>query len=913
LKKSIFIIALLALVAGAGYFYYYQQDFGKRVDIWQLVPGHAIFAYENKNTVVQWNNLLESPVAKTYMKLPGFAHFGSAMLSLDSLSGKKGLIDKLFRNHEFLVTAHIISSTDFDFLFFLDQGAEVNKNALKKILKDLEKGRIYHHGKRMFQGIEIKELKSSGTGAVFSYIIYKDIFIGSYTSFLIEDVIRNINQSFSDSFSSKISTLKDLSKLENDDGNLYIDMARMPEFLSLFISPDLKDELHALSNFGDDIYFDVKVTDNEILLNGISTAGTDQQKQFLNIFKNQYAQQLKLTSIVPNQTAFLFSMTFSDFIKWHEKLSRYWLLNNEEQYKKHELFGETYQFDYEWIDNEMGLAVEEPLAGDMSDRLLFIRIKNEDDALKAMKLFSDQYIQKTGDSLFTENYNGYKIIQLGYEELPEALLGPIFHGFSNTYFTVYKKYLVMANSMRGVKHFINDQENENVWGKSVRHSLFLENTLGESSISLLVNTRTYWLILLQKLNEEWKKVFENYQSPIRSFDLLAFQVSNLENRFYTSVSIAHHKVEEKPRTHDRFTIVQQTSTQWPILTKPFIVRNFNNKKLEVLVQDEHNKLYLISNQGKVIWSDSLNGHIKSKVFQIDYYKNKKLQYLFATENQVHLIDRNGKKVAGFPIRMKKGVIIDYLNVIDYDQTKKYRIMVADVEGNIYLYDKTKKNLEGWTPRKLGGKLACRPFHLRIKGGDCIIALQENGRLNVIKRRGNMYKGFPVEFDAGFSSPVFVETGNDFGSTKLITISKNGEIIKVNLRGKILEKTQLYKPVKESTYRLVPDALSKDFIIVRQDYNALSFLDKKGNTIFEQNFITSGDLEVQYYNFSTDNKIFIITDLEQEFSYIFNKEGELFNLEPMESSDQVALIYSSKRKEYTFYKVFDNNYYVISYK
>lgn len=903
----------MALVVGTGYFYYYQQDFGKRIDIWQLVPGHAIFAYENKNTVFHWNKRLESPVADTYMKLPGFYHFGSAMANLDSLSGKKGLLDKLFRNNEFLVTAHIISSTDFDFLFFLDQGGEGGKNALKKILKDLKKWRIYHHGNRMFQGIEIKELKKEGTNEVFSYIIYKDIFIGSYTSFLVEDVIRNINQSFGDSFSSRISTLKGLSKLENDDGNLYIDFARMPEFLSLFISPELKDDLHSLSNFGDDIYFDVKVTDSEILLNGISTAGSDQQKQFLSIFKNQYAQQLKVTRIVPNQTAFLFSVTFSDFLKWHEKLNQYWLSNDEEQYKNIELFEETYQFDYSWIDDEIGLAVEEPLSDDMADRLLFIKTKNRNDAIETMQSFSDQYVKKTGDSLFIENFNGYKIVQLGYEELPEALLGSMFHGFINTYFTVYKKYLVMANSMRGLKHFINDIENENVWGKSVRHSLFLENTLGESSISLLVNTQTYWQILMQKLNKKWIQVFETYQLPLQSFDLLAFQVSNLENRFYTSVSIAHHKVEEKPRTHDRFSIVRQTSTQWPIVCRPYIVRNFNSKKLEVLVQDEHNKLYLITNRGQVVWSDSLEGRIKSKVFQIDYYKNKKLQYLFATKHKVHLIDRNGNNVAGFPIRMKKGVTIDYLNVIDYDQTKKYRIMVADVEGNIYLFDKAKKNLDGWTPRKLGGKLACKPFHLRIKGGDCIIALQENGRLNVMKRRGNMYKGFPVEFDAGFDSPMFVETGNDFSSTKLIAISKNGEIIKVNLNGKILERTQLYKPVKESTYRLVPDALNKDFIIVRQDYNALSFLDKKGDTIFEQNFITSGNLKVQYYNFSTYNKIFIVTDLEQEFSYIFNKEGELFNLEPLESSDQVALIYSSKRKEYTFYKVFDNSCYVISYK
>lgn len=913
MKKPIFIIALVALITAAGFYYYNQQEYGKRIDIWQLVPGHAIFVYENKNTVVHWNNIMGFPVGKTLIKYPGISHFDATMVQLDSLSGKKGLLDKAFRNREFLMSAHIISSTDFDFLFFLDQGAEGGKNAFGRIMKDLGKEKAYSHGKRVFQDIEITELKSKNSDEVFSYIMYDDIFIGSYTPFLLEDVIRNINQSFGDSFKSRINSLKGLSKLENDEGNLYIDLARMPEFFSLFTKQEIKKELQAIMQFADDIYLDVKVTGNEILFNGVSTAGNGQNMQFLNVFNHQFAQAVKITHIVPNQTAYLFDMTFSDFSKWHESLNRYWLSVNKEQYQKFESFGETYQFNYDWIDNEMALAVQEPLAGDQPDRLLFIKSKNENDALGSMLAFSDQYIKKTGDSLFTENYNGHKIIQLGYKELPETILGSMFHGFSNTYFTVYDKYLVMANNMRGVKQFINDLENENVWGKSIRHSLFLENTLGESSISLMVNTLTYWQILKQKLNKTWLKVFEDHQVPFHSFDLIAFQVSNLEERYYTSISIGHHKVEEKPRTHDRFRVLQEVNTGSEIVTKPFIVKNHNTNRLETLIQDDHNKLYLISNQGRILWSDSLDGRIQSQVHQIDYYKNRKLQYLIATKDKIHLIDRNGKFVAGFPIRMKKGVEIDYLNVIDYDQTKKYRIMVADVDGNIYLFDKNKRNLKGWTPRKIDGKLASAPFHLRIKGGDCIIALQENGQLNVMNRRGNMYKGFPVGFNARFSSPLFVETGNDFGTTKLIAVSTSGEIIQVNLKGRIVKKTQLYKPVKESTYKLVPDALKKDFIIVRQDYNALSFLDKKGETIFEQNFITSGNLVVQYYNFSTDNKIFIVTDVEQEFTYIFNKEGELFNLEPMESNQPVGLMYFSKEKRYKIYKVFSNKYNVISYR
>ncbi len=913
MKKPLFIVALIALITAAGFFYYFEHDYGKRVDIWQLVPGHAVFAYENKNTIVHWNKLMQTQVGATLKKLPGFARFEENMVKLDSLSGKKGVLDKVFHNREFLVTAHVISSTGFDFLFFLDQGTGEENHAFEVVMKDLEKSGIYRHGRRVFQGIKIYELKKRNSDEIFSYIIYEHVFIGSYTPFLVEDVIRNINQSYTDNFSNRIQALRGLTKLENDEGNLYIDLEKMPGFFALFTEPAMKEELRSIMRFAGDIYFDVKVTGDELLLNGVSTTDTGGNGYFLDVFKNQFAQPVNITGLVPNQTAYLFIMSFSDFRKWFDALNRYWLSADKEHYADLEKFGETYQMSYDWIDNEIALAVQEPLAGDPPDRLLFIRCKDTGEASGAMADFSARYIAETGDSLFTENYNGFRIIQLGYEELPATWLGPMFRNFSNSYYTFYGKYLVVGNSMRGIKQFINDQENENVWGKSVRHSLFLENTLGESSVSLMINTATYWPILNEKLNNRWKDIFKAYRTTLESFDLLAFQVSNLENRYYTSVSIGHHKVEERPRTHDRFKVVRSVNTRSNIVTRPFIVRNHNNNRLETLVQDDHHLLYLISNQGEILWTDSLDGRIRTKVFQIDYYKNRKLQYLFATENKIYLIDRKGNAVAGFPIHMKKKVRIEYLNVIDYDQTKKYRFMVADEGGNIYLFDKNKKNLQGWTPRKLGGKLACRPFHLRIKGGDCMIALEENGRFDVMKRRGNMYKGFPVELGVRFDSPLFVEAGNDFGSTHLIAVSTGGEIIRVNLKGKVTGRKQLYKPVKESTYRLVPDALKKDFIIVRQDYNALSFLDKSGNKIFEQHFITSGNLAVQYYNFSTDNKIFIVTDLEQEFTYIFNKKGELFNLEPMESHGPIGLIYSSKERKYTIYKVFGNQYNVISYK
>src|SRR5690606_36184121 len=126
-------------------------------------------------------------------------------------------------------------------------------------------------------------------------------------------------------------------------------------------------------------------------------------------------------------------------------------------------------------------------------------------------------------------------------------------------------------------------------------------------------------------------------------------------------------------------------------------------------------------------------------------------------------------------------------------------------------------------------------------------------------------------------------------------------ISVNLQGDVLKREQLYKPSKESKFWLVQDALEKTYLILRQEYNNLSFITPKGDILFEKNIIGSSELNVQYYFFSADRQLVVVNDLEQEFSYIFNQSGDLINLEPIESSHPVSIVYYSRDNTYHIYK------------
>jgi len=905
LKKT-FILFFVLLIGAAGIYYYFTEIHHRKIDSWLLVPSNAIIAYENSSLIDNWNRIIDRSVWKTMKKMPFFEQWEAGLSEADSVTGKDGTLDKLFRKSRFIISTHIISSNEIDFLFNLDLQDQSGKSTFDRIIRGIQKDYDMIAKSRTYLGFELKELQRKSDKTTFTYFIYENVVVGSYTPFLVEDVVRTVADGLEESFKSQITSLGNISKLENDEGNIYIDYAKLPDLLATLLNKQPDDEIKQFTRFSGDTYLDVKITDSEILLNGVTTVELASNKSFIGTFRNQNPGRIRVTDIIPNSTAVLYHVFFSDFDEWKSQLTKYWSATAPDQLDRYLDFESKYDLSFDWLSGEAANAILETPNKEDPDQLTFIGINDKDAVFKELGVFAEKLGEELNDSVYLEIYNEIPIIQLPFKDFPSILMGTYFSGYENSFVTIFDDYLVVGNSMQVVKSFLNDVENDNIWGKSVRQSIFLENTLSEANFSMMINTSLCWRTIVNNLDERWAEIFNAYELPLKSFDLLSLQVSNLDQRFYTSIAIGHQEKKAIKKNDSRLEKEQSVYTISPITSKPYIVRNHNNNKFEVLVQDSSNILYQISNGGVILWGDSLMKPITTAIHQVDFYRNKKLQYLFATKDQLHLLDRNGDYVENYPIKLEEGVEAQFLSVIDYDNSRRYRFMLVDQKGDIYLYDKNGKNLEGWTPRALGESLAIPGFHIRVRGGDCMIAMQKNGILNVMNRRGQMYPGFPLELKIPEVSDVFVSIGNDFTSTKLITISEEGELIEVNLKGQILKREQLYKPTKESRFWLVKDALKKTFVIARQEYNKISFLDNKGETIFEKSLISSGELATQYYNFNSDHQVFVVLDEEQEFVYLYNPAGETYNFEPLECGFPVGILYSAKSSEYQLYKCYYNN-------
>lgn len=147
---------------------------------------------------------------------------------------------------------------------------------------------------------------------------------------------------------------------------------------------------------------------------------------------------------------------------------------------------------------------------------------------------------------------------------------------------------------------------------------------------------------------------------------------------------------------------------------PFEVINSGTGGKNLLAQQANNYLSLKEMDGKGVWSVPFDAPLCGAVESIDYYANGKIQWLFAAGSSLHLLDRLGRFVNGFPVDLGKEVLLGPA-VFDFTGAKGYTAMVLHKDNTIGMY-----NLHGVKPDQWLGiapdeKVIALPELLKLGG------------------------------------------------------------------------------------------------------------------------------------------------------------------------------------------------------
>ena len=342
-------------------------------------------------------------------------------------------------------------------------------------------------------------------------------------------------------------------------------------------------------------------------------------------------------------------------------------------------------------------------------------------------------------------------------------------------------------------------------------------------------------------NQENKFDFFQLDSTDAVLDLYKiFQLKEGNNLASINGVISNYRDDSK---NSEIELKFETSISNEIILGPLIVKNHTNNKNEVFIQDSENIIYLINDNGQIEWTKKINDRVIDEVKQIDSYKNGRLQYVFATQNSLHVIDRKGRDVGKFPLKFNDQ-ITKPVSVFDYDNNKNYRLLITQ-NDELFMFDSKGNRVRGFDYNKKS-KIITKPEHFRISNKD-IIVFKTSDDLKILNRRGKVR--IKINEDYNYSKDEIFQYQNS-----LLTTTANNNIVKIDMNGNSKEVYSMsfngkYVSDKKTIYTLQKNILSnskKNIEIQFGKYENFNAISNKKNTL------------INIYD-SQNNKLYLFDD------------------------------------------------------
>lgn len=727
---------------------------------------------------------------------------------LESSSSYENLSDKLS------VLKHLKTEDDIYVSLFKDNRDSLQFSVISKLKDNLfDIDSLPNHSIEILNYRSMTITKSSVDNHVLFSVIKDSIFIGATT----EDLLNNTLES------PKIHPQLEALINSSSEGNqlsVLINKKKDNDIRSLFINTDI-----TTKNLTDYLFFDADINQNEMLINGV-TRSSDSSLKLIDAFKNTIPQENQLAQITPANSDGFLSLTFNSFNVFHDNLKAIQSLDS--------------------INSHPFLF----------DNLIEVGTIHESNAQAIVLNSLDIYITKDAllnDQDIIETYRGIDILSFSNPELFNQVFNPFINYTDADKYCIIDSFILFSDSLDLLQNIISSYKNQTTYSSRAHYNLLQEKFSDEASILSVVNSNTLGKLLNRNLNDSL------------NFKLDQYQTSGIQ--FIYDSNFAHVNVviqKAKKRVYEN-SISESSSIKLDadLLNKPQLVSNHITKEKDIVVQDINNNLYLISNNGKILWKKQLQGAVLGDIQQIDMYKNGRLQLAFATSNRVYVLDRNGKDVAPFPLKFNDA-ITQPLSVFDYDNNKKYRLLVTQSKEVIML-DAKGKSVKGFKFKQAADNIIHQPQHIRIGRKDYLLFKTAN-KLYILDRTGKTRVTPKNSFN--YSQEAMYYYNGNFATTttdgKLITIDTKG-----NTSTQDLNLNNSHELVTTSKTLV---ALSDNKLRIKQ------------NT-YELDYGNYSEPEIFYIN----DKIYVtITDIQTQKVYLFDSNAKLLSNFPVYGTSQIDM-------------------------
>jgi hypothetical protein len=593
-----------------------------------------------------------------------------------------------------------------------------------------------------FRGQSLLNLKFSN-GQKITIAKYKNLLLLSRLSLFVEYAIDAVSdkQGLSPNHAIVLPSSK-------QNANIHIKGSLLATFTEVF-SPFARKDVASLNKMFDWTSLKLSGDSSALMLQGRLNAA-DGNALFQALVRQDLAPASHIDEVLPDNIAILHYIGADGLKSLCSKLSS----SKHKAFKKHIL---------PWVKHDMGLFITDPADEKyLKDAYALVQCTDTSKALKLLRAYQADVKEPTNFHL------DYRIDRLSANDVFETVFGPSLSLINAPYYTAIDDYIVFANSLDGLKLWIDKHNFGLVLHNDQRYQTLLARLPERAHYRFLAfPSRCIQLVKAYtrpELRDPVLKAFEACQN----FEPFSINCVGQGRRFDLSVVGIPDTVKTK----------QTASIAWRVelLAKahlaPNLVVNHQSGKQEIIIQDSTKRLYLIGNDGVLRWSKVIDDLILSDIYQVDYFDNGYLQYVFNTKSKIYMLDYLGNEVyepISIPVGAAKGMLVTNLGL-------GHRFFVGSLNANVFGYKSDGSPLEGWSPQTLPSPLAT-PMKVYKDGA--------NYKLAAINQGGNLYNYNRSGAQAGPLVNVgtdIVNWGIDAEHKRIAVCQSSGSVVAANYQG-----------------------------------------------------------------------------------------------------------------------------------
>ncbi|HEX2396152.1 MAG TPA: DUF3352 domain-containing protein, partial [Bacteroidales bacterium] len=735
---------------------------------------------ENNNPI--WNELRQ---------LPLFSKINLQLKFIDSLAGLNPDVNQIISNPPLFISLHLTGKDRISAMHIFRLPARISHKDLKAFISSqvLNKGTITA---RKYEGTEINEVMLLDKSSVgnFHFAVYRNILMLSFSATVLEDAIRQLASgvTFADDpgFKRIYATAG-----KNVDANVFINFNEFPKSLSSFIRAEHKSELRRTRDFADWAELDLNPLSEMLLMNGFVNS-TDSVPKTASILVKQSPRKILADEVLPSSVSAFFALALSEPEKYFDDYRE--LLRNEGRLASYantlqsvnNAYGTRFPEDFiEIMDQEIALAIDGNFTEATGAGVFFlVKIKSRTQAEAKFRSIVTAIAEaetKTVDSFITPyRFDAdltFAIYELPVRKLISKVFGPAFAILDKHYFVVLDNYMVFSNSVESLKSFISDFILNRTLVNDQAYKEFKRNLSPRSNLFFYCDLSRSQPFFSEYLNPSVSEAWQKNLSVFQKIRMAGLQLYENNNMLYSNLLIRHAA---------SFSSSAQTVWESRLDTmadfKPVFTLNHQTGENEVFVQDLKNNIYLINQVGRILWKIQLPEAILSEIYQIDYFRNGKLQLLFSTRSRIYLIDRNGNFVDKYPLTLRSNAT-NGVAVFDYDNNRDYRIFIACSDRHVYAYNREGNLLDGWEFGQSESEVTQPLNHFRIGDRDFIV-FGDAYKTYILDRRGTTRLNVETYFQRSEYNNYVINTSSGTNGPSVVTTDTAGKVYFIGFNGDV---------------------------------------------------------------------------------------------------------------------------------